>query len=205
MSAALVMDAEGRQARLASPLAGGAGQALLTLDSGETLSVPADLLTLRDDGHYHLAVAFDKLRGGTEIVMPLVEERLTVDTRVRETGRVRLRKRVETRTETVDEPLLREEVEVERVPIGTFVDGPVSVRHEGEVMIVPVLEEVLVVEKRLRLREELHVTKRRTEVHEPQEVTLRSERIEVERVAPNTAAPNTASDTDPETGESSRL
>ncbi len=204
VSDALVIDSEGQQARLASPVSDEAGQAVLVLDTGDSLSVPADLLDLRDDGSYTLAVAFSALREGTEVVMPIIEERLTVGKRVRETGRVRLQKLVETRQETVDEPLLREEVEVERVPVGEFVDGPVAVRHEGDVLIVPVLEEVLVVETRLRLREELRVTRRRTEVHEPQEITLRSERIEIERLAPDPAAPAGPA-TEPETGESSRL
>lgn len=52
----------------------------------------------------------------------------------------------------------------------------------GDVMIVPLLEEVLVVEKRLMLKEELHISKRRTEVHNPQRVILRSEEVTVERI-----------------------
>jgi stress response protein YsnF len=49
-------------------------------------------------------------------------------------------------------------------------------------MIIPVLEEVLVVEKRLMLREEVRITRRRSEVHETQEVMLRSESVSVERL-----------------------
>jgi stress response protein YsnF len=48
-------------------------------------------------------------------------------------------------------------------------------------MIVPLYEEVLVVEKRLMLREELHITTTRTEMHQPQSVTLRSEDVVIER------------------------
>jgi stress response protein YsnF len=48
-------------------------------------------------------------------------------------------------------------------------------------MIISLLEEVLVVEKRLLLREEVHIKKLRKEVHEPQEVLLREERVEIAR------------------------
>jgi len=65
--------------------------------------------------------------------------------------------------------------------VDRVVAGPVPVRHEGDTMIVPVLEEVLVVEKRLVLKEELRVTRRRVETREPQTVTLRREDVVVER------------------------
>jgi stress response protein YsnF len=48
-------------------------------------------------------------------------------------------------------------------------------------MIIPLLEEVLVIEKRLILREEVHIKKRHREVHAPQEVLLRKEEVEIER------------------------
>lgn len=109
-------------------------------------------------------------------------ERLEVGTREVETGRVRLVKRVHEREETVDPPLRREVLAVRRVVVNREVEGPVAVRHEGNVMIVPVLEEVAVVTKRLMLKEELHITLRSFEAHAPQQVALRSETIEVERL-----------------------
>lgn len=114
-------------------------------------------------------------------VLPVVEERLEVSRRRHETGRVRVTKRVEERREVVDEPTVHERVEVTRVPIGRVVSAAPSVREEGDVTIVPVLEEVVVVEKRLVLKEELHIRRVREEVRAPQEVTLRTERVEVER------------------------
>lgn len=196
MTQVVVIDSEGQQARLASPISEEADHVFLVFGEGERLSVPADLLEQQEDGTFRLGVAFSALREGVEIVLPIVEEQLTLDKRVRETGRVRLHKIVETRQETLDEPLLREEVEIERVPVGEYVNAPVAIRQEGDVTVIPVLEEVLVVEKRLRLREELRVTKRQTEIRDVQDITLRSERIEVERVV---------STTEPETGKGSRL
>jgi stress response protein YsnF len=49
-------------------------------------------------------------------------------------------------------------------------------------MIVPILEEVLVVEKRLMVKEEIHITKQRVEKHAPQRVTLRREEAVIERM-----------------------
>ena len=91
----------------------------------------------------------------------------------------------------VDEPLLREEVAIERVPIDRVVEGPIPVRSEGDTMIVSVLEEVLVVETRLRLTEELRITRRRTETHRPVTATVRREDVTVERVDRERHEPHT--------------
>jgi stress response protein YsnF len=87
----------------------------------------------------------------------------------------------------VDEPLWREEVEVTRVPMQRVVDGPVPMREEHGTTILSVVEEVLVVEKRWMLREEIHIRQQRSEIHQPQRIILRSEEVQVERV-PHTDA-----------------
>ena len=114
--------------------------------------------------------------------LELVEERLEVGKRAVERGRVVVRTRVETREEVAEVDLTREEIGVERVPVGRPVEAPPPVREEDGVLIVPVLEEQVVVTTRLVLKEEIRITKKsRTElVREP--VTLRSERAEVERL-----------------------
>ena len=114
--------------------------------------------------------------------MPVVEEQLSVGRREVETGRVRFTKRVLEDEVLVDEPIIREEVEVVRVPIGRQVAAPVPAREEGGTLIIPVLEEVLVVEKRLVLVEELHVSKRRVEGRDPRRITLRKEEVSVDRL-----------------------
>ena len=58
-------------------------------------------------------------------------------------------------------PFFRDDCEVRRVPIGRIIDKPAEQRQEGDTLIVPMMEEVLVLEKRLILREELHITRRR--------------------------------------------
>ena len=115
--------------------------------------------------------------------IPLVEERLEVGKRQVETGRVKVRVEVESREEIVPAELARDEVEVRRVPRNVAVTELPTVRVEGETTIIPVVEEQLVVEKRLVLIEEIHVARRcRTSVEEIP-VTLRSERAEIEREA----------------------
>ena len=58
-------------------------------------------------------------------------------------------------------PLFREDCDVERVPVKRMIDQPAEIRQDGDTLIIPLMEEVLVVEKRLMLREELHIRRRR--------------------------------------------
>lgn len=118
------------------------------------------------------------------VVIPIVEEMLTVDKREVVTGGVRLTKRVTEREEVIDEALLRESVTVERVPINQIVATAPPARQEGDTLIVPVLEEVLVTEKRLMLKEEVRITRTQTTVHDPQTVTVRSEEAVLEDIIP---------------------
>ena len=116
--------------------------------------------------------------------IPVIEEQLAVGTRVVETGRgVRIHKTVSEQPVTIDERLARDEVEVRHVPVDRIValeEAPAT-RYEGETLVVPVLEEVLVVERRLRIKEELHITRVRHEEHYRDTVSLKAERIVVER------------------------
>lgn len=114
--------------------------------------------------------------------MPVLEEELDVHKRRVETDAgVRISKHITQREEVVDVPLARTDVDVERIAVNRAIDTVPAIRHEGDTMIIPIVEEVLVVEKRLMLKEELRVTQRKHEVREPQRVTLRSEHAQVER------------------------
>lgn len=175
------------------PLDGSRGDVLVQLESGTPVLVPLTALVRQDDGSYRLDLdpaEFERRRrtGNTSnepvLVMPVLQESLEVGTRLVETGRVRLHKVVNEREMSVDPPLMREEAVIERVPINRIVEAPISTRFEGETVIMPVLEEVLVVEKRLLLREEVRITKQRVETHTPQRVRLRREEAVVERVGP---------------------
>jgi uncharacterized protein (TIGR02271 family) len=197
----VVFDAEGVRGTLEAPFTGVGteGRARVLLADGRRLWLPPDALERRGHGTLVFRGSFEELavaarwREGRDekaaafgeqipaAVVPVIEEELRVGRRVVETGRVRVTKTVHEREEVIDEPLMREEYDVERVPIDVFVDGPVGPRQEGETLVVPVLEEVLVVEKRLVVREELRITRRRTEERRPQRVKLLSEEVSVER------------------------
>jgi uncharacterized protein (TIGR02271 family) len=122
-------------------------------------------------------------------VIPVVEEVLEVRRHRVETGKVRITKVVHEREEEVNSPQIREEVTIERVTLNRLVDAPVSMRQEGDTLIIPVLEEVVVMEKRLIVKEELRITKRRIEEQATQRVTLRREEIMVERLDPSEHQP----------------
>ena len=126
----------------------------------------------------------------SEEVIPLVEETATVGKRQVVTGRVRVQTVTDTIEEVAQANVQRESVEVTRVPIDRMVDTAPEVRTEGDVTILPVVEEVLVVEKRLLLKEELHIRRRvETETVE-MPVTLRKQRAVVEREAPDDLRPD---------------
>lgn len=116
--------------------------------------------------------------------IPIIEEQLAVGTRVVETGRgVRVHKTVSEQPVTIDERLSRDEVQVRHVPVDrtVAVDEAPTTRYEGETLVIPVLEEVLVVERRLRIKEELHITRIRHEERYQETVPLKAERVDVER------------------------
>ncbi len=102
---------------------------------------------------------------------------------------LRVRQQFRGRSEQVEVKLLHEDLEVTRVAVDRVVDGPVPPRQEGDVTIYSVLEEVLVVEKRLVVREELHVRVRRSERAETQQVELQNEELAVEEQTAVRAAP----------------
>ena len=117
-------------------------------------------------------------------VIALAREELRVTRRVVDRGGVRVRVSVNERDEAVDVLLREQGVEVERVPIGRVVEHPPETRQEGDTLVIPIVEEILVVERRLVLKEEVRV--RRTERQRPTRETarLRSEIAEVESIAP---------------------
>ena len=118
-----------------------------------------------------------------EEVLPLVDEIATIHKREVVTGKVRVRTVTDTVEELARATLQSAAVEVTRVPIDQVVDTAPEIRTEGDVTIVPVLEEVLVVTKQLVLKEELHIRRRvETEAVEVP-VTLRKQRAVVEREA----------------------
>jgi uncharacterized protein (TIGR02271 family) len=113
--------------------------------------------------------------------IPVIEERARVEKKVVERGVVKIDATIKERVETISESLTHEEVEIRRVPMDVEVDAVPEVRHEGDVVIIPVVEERIVVSKRLVLTEELHVHRRKVSERASIPVTLRSTDIAVQR------------------------
>lgn len=122
-----------------------------------------------------------RIEDSDAVRIPLVEETVTLEKRAVETGRVQVRTFVDEEQVRITDALTREVVDVERIAIGQEVASAPAVREEGEFLIVPVVEERLIIEKRLFLVEELRL--RRTTVVVPVETdtTRRVMRAEVAR------------------------
>lgn len=133
-------------------------------------------------------VDLDQLATASEII-PVLEERLRIDKRQVLSGLAKVHVTVSERDETIETLLTRQDVVVDRVPIGSFVNEAPAIRQEGDTIIVPVFEERLVVEKRLFLTEELRIR-----VDERQQVTkhtvnLRREHADIDLQQPVAAEP----------------
>ena len=179
---------------MAPPLAHGQQtQVLVSLDNNRQISVPTHILKKRTDGTFFiplnvtlLAQQRDDSQPDTEAdeqktVLPVIAEDVKLQTRDVQTGKVTFSKSVQEQTERVEELVLQEDVTVKRVPINEYISELVAMHQEDEVLIIPILEEVLVVEKHLLLKEEYRITKQVTEVPHTENVVLRRETIDVER------------------------
>lgn len=123
------------------------------------------------------------------IKVPVSEEVLSVATRTVDTGRgVRVHKSVHTEPVIIDTTLAHEEIEVRHVSIERMLEPGEKLpgtRYEGDVLIIPVFEEVVVVERRMRLKEELHITRIRREEPHTQTMMLKTEQVSIERFDEN--------------------
>ena len=118
----------------------------------------------------------DERAGDTRI--PLFEEALVVDKTHAVTDRVQVRTTTETRDVVVDEILRRGSLEIERIPVDAEVQEAPQVRHEGDLLVIPVVEERLV--KRLFVVEELRIRQQTTTEHVSLPTTLRSMHATIE-------------------------
>jgi uncharacterized protein (TIGR02271 family) len=116
-----------------------------------------------------------------ETVIPLLEEQFSVAKRVVETARVRVSRVTHDHQQLVDELLNHEKVEVEHVPVDRPIETMPSIRQEGDVTIIPVVEEVLKVERCLVLKEEVHIRRIKTTERHQEQVTLRKQEVLVAR------------------------
>jgi uncharacterized protein (TIGR02271 family) len=146
------------------------------------------------NGSKQREVMKDKDPEARQITLPLYEEAVTVSKRVVPKNRVRVSTVTHQRRQLVDELLQRESVEIGRISIGRPIEAVPAVREEDDTIIIPVVEEVLTLQRTLILREEVRIRKVRTEEHFQESVTLRSQQAGVTRlpVEEHTAAESAA-------------
>jgi uncharacterized protein (TIGR02271 family) len=189
----MVTDGTGRRGRIVAHSRSDEGDELIEVVLADEQRAVIPRAMLAEDGQsdgYRLDDEFEMfLRTGVDdagevedaVRIPVIEEELTIGKRTVETGRVRASVVVNERDEMVDVPLTTERVEVERIPINQIVDEPQEPFYEGDTLVVPVVEERLVVQKQLVLTEEVRI-RRVAETRDHQErITLRSQDVEIER------------------------
>ena len=181
-STLVVVGEQGENYRLLQQTSeGGVETLVLGLEDGSQITLPSNELVWKGAGTWLLTNAVRDVRG---LVIPVVEETLELAKERVETGKVRITKSVQSREVVVDDPLNRERVSVEHVPINQVVTGDVpQVREEGDVTVIPILEERVVTHKELVLVEEVRIRRDRSQYHDPKSVTLRKEVVSVERLA----------------------
>lgn len=121
-------------------------------------------------------------RDHDEVVrVPVVAEEARVGTRVVESGRITVRSAVAANEATVSDTLTRYGATVDRVAIGREIESVPGIREEGDLLYIPVVEEELVISRRLVLKEEIvvrrSVEERRVEVP----VTVRRTEVAIDR------------------------
>lgn len=117
-----------------------------------------------------------------DVVIPVIREEVQADAVPKITGGVRVTKRTESHDEIVEQELRKTHVEVKRVKTERVVDGPQPARRAGKTLIVPIVSEVIRIQKQWVVTEEIHITENEARETVQNKVTLNRERADVERI-----------------------
>jgi hypothetical protein len=150
-----VYDETGRIGSLLSParFLDSRAEKTIRLDNGQEITVPSAALKVQPDGSFRL------LRTETESAAPSplgapAAESSEASPEVLEPDQLR------------NAGFFQDEYDIEHVPVGRILDALVTQRQEGDTLILPVVEEVLVYRRKLYLREEIRITRRKKPVDE---------------------------------------
>ena len=122
-------------------------------------------------------MARDSTREEREIIVPLCCEELSISKRRLATRRVHVATVTREREVVVNETVARETVEIERIPVGRPLDRSPEIRQEGDTLVIPVVEEVLKIERKLILKEEIHIRLVRASHIDHQRVKTRAQEL----------------------------
>lgn len=118
---------------------------------------------------------------GNRFVVPVLAEEVKVDIASAPAGGVRIIKRIVEEDVVVEEELREQHADVSHTQIGRFVDGPQPIRQTDDELIVPIVEEQVILERRWLLKEELHIIRSEKSSTYRETVTLKREEADVER------------------------
>jgi stress response protein YsnF len=127
----------------------------------------------------------DHERQPEDLRIPLQVEEVSVSRREINKANIQIALITGMREQLIDEELTHVRVEIERVPIGRTIEVVPPVSHEGDITIIPVVEEIVVVERRLVLKEEVRVRRVSTKEQHRETVVLRQQEAVVTREEPD--------------------
>jgi uncharacterized protein (TIGR02271 family) len=116
-------------------------------------------------------------RDPEEQVIPVVEDEIIIDKKLVRKGGITIKKEIISEDASVDIPLLKENLDIQRIPVNQYLDSRPEIRYEGDTTIIPVLKEVI--EKRLLLVEEIRITKTVTRETRSEKITLSKQKVTV--------------------------
>jgi uncharacterized protein (TIGR02271 family) len=116
-------------------------------------------------------------RDPDEQVIPVVEDEIIIDKKLVRKGGITIKKEIISEDASVDIPLLKENLDIQRIPVNQYLDSRPEIRYEGDTTIIPVLKEVI--EKRLLLVEEIRITKTVTRETRSEKITLSKQKVTV--------------------------
>ena len=158
---------------------------------GARYQLPRDTLVPQGNDSFLLPLSLTELAVARQVI-PVVHEEVDIGKRT-VSEQVRVHTVVRERPEEVNVELTDIEVSVEHVPIGKVLSGKAEIRTEGDVTIIPIVEERVVVTKQLFLKEEVRITRKRVAKTHTETVTLREEEVQLSRT-PAQAADDFAND-----------
>jgi stress response protein YsnF len=142
------------------------------------------------------AVAESLVENNGEMKIPLFEETVSVSKRVVPTSKVQVSRVTHSQEHLIDELLQHEQIEIERTAVNKPIDTMPSIRQEEDIIVIPVVEEVVRVERSLLLKEEVRIRRIRTTERFQESVTLRKQEAVINRLP---VAPPAASQTEAKT------